>query len=169
MLEKIKELKEETYERMSDNAKDFVDDYDYHFDSIHHISDDFTEFADSHTSIYYEDQRNYYRNNTDECMNALRDFGFTLEDMAKEGLDLDDMICKAGAVGEFREIENELYQDEDEIKEYILLTKLIDFMDDHKDIIIDDDKLDEMLSDSHSCDEYCEFDDIVSTLEPEEE
>ena len=77
-----------------------------------YISDSISESADSFTSIYCSDRREFYYNNTELCMDAFRELGYELKDFD----DLDDAICRAGAVGEFMSLERQAY---DELKEIL--------------------------------------------------
>lgn len=72
-----------------------------------YISDAIRESADVFTSIYRSDQRQFYYNNTELCMDALKELGYELKDFD----DLDDALCKAGAVGEFMRLEREAYDE----------------------------------------------------------
>lgn len=77
-----------------------------------YISDAISESADGFTSIYHDDQREFYYNNTELCMDALKEFGYKLEDFN----DLDQAICKAGENGEYMSLERQAY---DELKEIL--------------------------------------------------
>lgn len=140
-------MKKENFEKLEDLKMDLencLDDYSVDFancypvDSYGYISDAVSEFADSHTSIYYSDQRDFYYNNTELCEETLLDFGYDLNQMLKDGDTLDDLICKAGAIGEYRHIDETINNElEDVIKliivNYILDNKVdcdIDFLED---------------------------------------
>lgn len=83
-----------------------------------YLSYAFHKFADSNTSIYCSDQREYFYDHEDECEEAL----FSLYgkggvgELAKEK-GLDGLICYAGALGEWDAILNELLEDKNEIEE----------------------------------------------------
>lgn len=117
-------LKKEIEEGLSDYSLDFVDNYS--LDSDGYVSDAISEFADSNTSIYYADQRKFYLNNADLCDNALIEFGYDLNDMIKQGEHLDDLICKAGAVGEFYKIETNINNELEDILKLLLINYIID-------------------------------------------
>lgn len=135
-LEKLEDLKMELENCLDGYSLDFVNCYP--LDSYGYITDAVSEFADNNTSIYYNDQRNFYYNNTELCENALIDFGYSLDEMLKEGNTLDDLICRAGAIGEYYHIEETINNElEDVIKliiiNYILDNKIncdIEFLDD---------------------------------------
>ena len=129
ILDLIKKTKENTLENINDISRDFVNDNS--LERIDYLSDAFTECADYFTSIYYADQRDYFNDHTEECENALLELygSDTLADLIKsEGLD--GLICKAGACGEYEANLNELYEDEDEIKEALTLEYLEEYADD---------------------------------------
>ena len=109
LIEKIKN----EIEAIKDDAIDYVCDFieQYSYITTRYISDAFNEFADSNTSIYYSDQREYYYNNTDECLDAIKwNYGSLSEFMAcfPDIYDLDDAICKAGMIGEYEKIYNDI-------------------------------------------------------------
>ena len=135
ILKKLEDLKMKLEKCLDDYSLDFVNCYPV--DSYGYITDAVSEFADNNTSIYYNDQRNFYYNNVELCDETLLDYGYSLDDMLKEGNTLDDLICKAGAIGAYRHIEETINNElEDVIKliiiNYILNNKIncdIDFLD----------------------------------------
>ena len=114
--EKLLALEEELHKKMNDSSIDFVNDYDLEVNENNYIDDSFHSFADSSTSIYYSSQRGFYFKHSDLCDKALLEW-YSSEDIAKiikeQGLDV--LICKAGAIGEYQTIFNELCEDGDEI------------------------------------------------------
>lgn len=118
-MEKFENLRKEIEKGLSDYSLGFVVDYSY--DSYGYISDAISEFADRNTSIYYSDQRDFYYNNADLCDNALIEFGYDLNDMIKQGEHLDDLICKAGAIGEYYQIENVLNNELEDIIKILII------------------------------------------------
>ena len=146
ILDLIKKTKENTLENINDISRDFVNDNS--LERIDYLSDAFTECADYFTSIYYADQRDYFNDHTEECENALLELygSDTLADLIKsEGLD--GLICKAGACGEYEANLNELYEDEDEIKEALTL----DYLEDHADEFptLTEEQLADLLNECH--------------------
>lgn len=128
---KKNELINYLHEELENIKKGFGDSYPLDFinevdNDCRYIGDAFNEFADSHTSVYYNEQREYYYNNESECMEALNEYGYNLEDMARDGMTLDDMICKAGAIGEYRAIYNDLAEEEGKIKQALAIQFLLD-------------------------------------------
>lgn len=122
-MEKFENLRKEIEEGLNDYSLDFV--VDYSWNSYGYISDAISEFADRNTSIYYSEQRKFYYDNTELCENALLDFGYDLNQMLREGDTLDDLICKAGAIGEYMQIENIL---NDELEDIIKIL-IIDYIE----------------------------------------
>jgi hypothetical protein len=104
-------------------ANDFIEEVD---NNCRYLGDAMNEFADSHTSVYFSEQREYYYNNENECMDALNEYGYNLEDMAHEGMTLDDMICKAGAIGEYKAIYEEIAGEEGKIRQALAIKFLLD-------------------------------------------
>lgn len=128
ILDLIKKTKADIIENLNPISQDFVNDNA--LDQIDYLGDAFTECADNDTSVYYADQRDYFNNHTEECENALPELygNDSLIDLIKsEGLD--GLICKAGACGEYQANLNELYEDEDKIKEVLTL----EYLEEHAD------------------------------------
>lgn len=156
-MEKFKNLKKEIESNLGDYALDFVDNHSA--DDNDYISDAISEFADYNTSVYYSDHREFYHKNQDLCDNALIEYGYSLDDMIKEGCKLDDIICKAGAIGEYSKIENEIYSEIDNILKLLLINYIIE-----NEIEIDAEVLENV--------EYYQmnrFSDLLDLLEDEEE
>ena len=103
---------------MNDISTDFI--YSYGLESYGYICDSFNEFADSETSIYYSEQKEFYNNNVELCEQALLDYGYNLNDMLRNGDTLEDLICRAGAIGEYQQNISLLYEDEKEIILYLI-------------------------------------------------
>ena len=123
-LEELKNELKEIEKKLNDISKDFIGDWS--IDNAQFLCDAITEYADSHTSIYFSDQKEFYNNNVELCEAALIEFGYNLNDLLKEGNSLTDIICRAGAVGEYSKNQKELYEDEEEIKKALLLKYCID-------------------------------------------
>jgi DNA repair exonuclease SbcCD ATPase subunit len=114
--ERIKELKKEIEElenQLNDWGKIFYEDYD--ITSIEYLSDAFHEYADYNTSIYYSDIEEYYKNHIQESCDALKEYGYTLNDFE----DLEDAIHKGSQLAEYSEIYNELAENESIFEELI--------------------------------------------------
>lgn len=99
-----------------------------------YFDDCFAEYADSNTSIYYNQQRDYYYNHVDECMAALREYDYSLDDLIKQGLDLDEIVCKAGTVGEYKAIYNELCDDKKNIIKVLAIDDIEYFIKSNLDL-----------------------------------
>lgn len=123
-FEELKKMQEHLKYEMSDEAYDFC--YGWSIESDNYFCDCITEYADSNTSVYSYDQREFYNNNVELCENALLEFGYDLNDMVKNGDTLEDIICKAGAIGQFKQIEETLYEDFENIKKLMVLNYLVD-------------------------------------------
>lgn len=99
---------------MNEYAIDFV--CDYGASSSEYICDAFTEFADSKTSIYYKDIINYISNNVEAVNDAIAEVGW-------DGVGKD--LYKAGQFAEFREIENQLNEELENIILYLAFEYII--------------------------------------------
>lgn len=114
--ERIKELKEEIEElesRLNDRGLEFYNDYD--ITSIEYLSDAFHEYADSNTSIYYSDIEEYYKNHIQESCDALKEYGYTLNDFE----DLEGAMHKGSQLAEYSEIYGEVAENESIFEELI--------------------------------------------------
>ena len=152
----IELLKTQKMEPMNDYSIDLVQEL-----PSGNIDDSIWKFADANTSIYYNEQREFYFNNTDICEEALDEFGYNgerLGDLLRECGDLDGLICKAGAIGEFLQIEREIWEDNEKIRELYALNEIIrKGLDD-----IDADALDDLLESCHDCEDWEEIDDLIN-------
>ena len=121
---RLEDLRSCLYIKLNSISSDFVDDRALS-DSAY-ISDSFTEYADSATSIYYSDQHNYYVEHSDECESALLEFydPQSLADFVKDN-GLYYLCCKAGAIGEYVKNESELYEDREEIIKCLIIDYLL--------------------------------------------
>lgn len=124
-VELLKAKRDDLSSNISTVAQDFVETYEA--TSSAYFCDAFQEFADSQTSVYYSDQRRYYNEHPSDCEDALMEL-YSPEDLAdiikKEGLG--GLLCKAGAVGEYQSIENDLYNDFEKIKIILALDYIIE-------------------------------------------
>lgn len=102
----MKEI-EELESQLNERGQEFYNDYD--IKSIEYLSDAFSEFADGRVSIYYSDIEEYYKNHIQESSDALKEFGYTLNDFE----DLDEAMHKGSQLAEYSEIYNELAENEE--------------------------------------------------------
>ena len=159
----LQELKDGLINKMNDHSIELVEELPSGY-----ICDAFREYADYNTSIYYCDQRQFYLDHTEECENALYEYGYTgeiLADLLKECGDLDGLICKAGAIGEYSAIYNELAEDENEIKQLYVINELIR----KGRTNIDADILSDIFNDLDSCDTFDQIDDTINEAIEESE
>ncbi len=148
-LEEIKILSEKIQEiksNLSPISKGFVEEYKNQ--EIYYIDDEFNTYADNHVSISYDEQRDYYYNNVDSCNGAIREYYINFSEFAKtcenDIYDLDDLICKAGALGEYREFYNSLYDDSYEIKACLYLYEVIRVIEESEGELLNDDEMEEL-------------------------
>ena len=149
MLELIAKTKADIIENLNDISRDFVNDTS--LKQIDYLSDAFSECADTFTSLYYSDQRDYFNNHPQECENALLELygDDTLANIIKnEGLD--SLICKAGACGIYQANLSDLYEDEDEILEALTLEYLEERADDFPSLT--ESQLSDLLDECHGKD-----------------
>lgn len=142
LSEKIEEIKS----NLNSISKDFIEDYKNQ--GIYYIDDEFNRYADSNTSIYYDEQRDFYYNNIDACNGAIREYYINFSEFAKscedDIYDLDDLICKAGALGEYREFYNSLNDDSDKIKASLYLYEVIRVLEASEGELLNDDEMEEL-------------------------
>ena len=115
-MERIEELRKEIEElesQLNERGREFYNDYD--ITNIKYLSDAFHEYADSNVSIYYSDIEEYYQNHIQESSDALKEFGYTLEDFD----DLQDACRKGAQLAQYSEIYNEVAENEDIFNEII--------------------------------------------------
>ena len=144
--EKLNSLRDELEAEMNGSAWDFANDHD--IADSYYLSDAFMEWADSNTSIYYSDQREYYYFHSEECDFALTMLydGATLGDMIrKQGLD--SIICLAGACGEYEAIYGELSENEEEIKKLLVINHLLE-LEEEEIAPLNDSQLNELLEEA---------------------
>ena len=128
-------------ENMNEYSQDFINDYDATYND--YFCDAFSAFADNNTSIYYNQIRDFMKNNIEAVNDAINEFGW-------DGCGCD--LYKAGQMAEYMQIERELYDDFDDIKKCLALD-LIDSTseaDDEAERIFDtltDEEKDELTSD----------------------
>ena len=114
--EKIEELKKEIEElenQLNERGKELYNDYN--IAKAKYLSDLFHEYADSNTSIYYSDIEEYYRAHIWESTEALKEFGYTLNDFH----DLEEAMHKGAQLAEYNEIYSELVENESIFEELI--------------------------------------------------
>lgn len=128
-----------------------------------YLCDAFHEFADSNTSIYYTDQKNYYLDHEEECDDALLELydAESITELIKD-CGVAGLLCKAGALGEYAAIYNELSDAEKEIRQLLALNYLIDNYDEFDDNLTAE-KVDAMVRD---CGEnnIVAFDDLLDLI-----
>ena len=147
MKEELKKLMEELKEKMNDISNDFVSNYS--LNNRGYICDTMSEFADSETSIYYSEQREFYNSHVELCENALLEFGYNLNDMLKQGDTLEDIICRSATIGEYYLNERQLSEDEESIILYLACDYAI-----NNDIDISRDEIEELASVFNSNDKW---------------
>ena len=108
----MKNIIKELENKMNDYSVDFVNDY-YNADSMY-LCDAISEFADSNTSIHYSSIMEYISNNPEAVNNAINEFGW-------DGCGKD--IYKAGQMAEYQEIQNDIYDDLDNVIKLIAYKK----------------------------------------------
>ena len=127
ILNKMRELQD----TMNTLSYDFVEQYQV--EDINYLGDLFHEFADSNTSIYYSEQREFYDNNIDACNDAINEYYGSFSEFVKslenDINSLDELIDKAGALGEFYSNYNELCENEEDIIRYYVLENVLEFDD----------------------------------------
>lgn len=114
--ERIEELKKEIEElenQLNERGQAFYNDYD--ITSAEYLGDLFHEYADYNTSIYYSDIEEYYKNHIQESSDALKEYGYTLNDFE----DLEEAMHKGSQLAEYSEIYNELAENESIFEELI--------------------------------------------------
>lgn len=146
-------------ENLNGYSQDFITDHDA--GSSQYICDAVSEFADSRTSIYYADIKDFICNNFDAV-------GETISELGWDGCGGD--LYKAGQMAEYMSIEREIYDELRDILKYITLD-FIDSTDEANDEAeriwesLDDDKRSELLSDFlddlEMMDNNSRFDDIT--------
>ena len=108
----INEKMEDLKKKMNDISIDLVTD---HAGYSSYICDAIAEEADSHTSIYYSDIKNFMIDNFDAVENAISEFGW-------DGCGSD--LYKVGQMGEYLENERLMYEDLEEVKQLAALEML---------------------------------------------
>ena len=119
LIKKIEGLKNDLRDQMCDEACGFCDCWEWY--NIRYLSDAISEYADSNTNIYYSDQRDYFYKDPKRASDLLKEYGYELDSFN----DLDDAICKAGAVMEYSDIESAIYNDLEDVKKYLLLSNIL--------------------------------------------
>ena len=103
IMEEIEKLESQLNER----GKEFYNDYD--IANAKYLDDLFHEYADSNASIYYSDIEEYYKNHIKESCDALKEYGYTLNDFE----DLEDAMHKGSQLAEYNEIYEEVAENEE--------------------------------------------------------
>lgn len=119
LIKKIEGLKNDLRDQMCGDACGFCDCWEWC--SIKYLSDTISEYADSNTDIYYSGQRDYFYKDPERASDLLKDYGYEIKDFN----DLDDAICKAGAVMQYSDIQEAIYNDLEDVKKYLLLSNIL--------------------------------------------
>lgn len=164
----LDDYRKELESKINSISLDFANDC--YIESDSYISDAFTEFADSMTSIYYYEQKQYFYEHTEQCENdllELYDSGTLAEIIKKEGLE--SLICKAGACGEFMENERNLYEDQNEIIKILLVNHVLENMELYEEFTSE--QLIEIIedSDTQDLDQFSDFCDYLAAATYESE
>lgn len=109
--EEIMQEIEEIKEGLNDVTANFVNEYD--ITSISYIEDYMSEYADSMVSVYYSDIDEYYQSHIQESSDALREFGYCLENFS----DLEEACRKGAQLAEYQEYYNELIENLEDVEE----------------------------------------------------
>jgi hypothetical protein len=99
-----------TVEQLSEHAKDFINEYGA--SDRGYICDLIQAFADSNTSIYYCDIKNFIVNNIEAVEDAINQFGW-------DGCGSD--LYKAGQTAEYLTIERALYNEVTDIVKHLAI------------------------------------------------
>ena len=112
-IEELKKEIEELENELNKRGRDFYNDYD--ITSTNYLGDLFHEYADNNTSIYYSDIEKYYSTHIYESSDALKEFGYTLNDFES----LEEAMHKGAQLAEYSEIYNEVAENESIFEELI--------------------------------------------------
>ena len=107
------------------------------YNNTSYICDAISEIADSNTSIYYYDIKQFMMDNFDAVEDAINEFGW-------DGCGSD--LYKAGQMAEYITIERDLYNNLDDIIKYLAYDYLINIGFDTLDDNIIDNINDELLT-----------------------
>lgn len=138
-------------EQLSESAQDFINEYGasdsgYIFDLI-------TKFADSNTSLYTDDIKNFIVNNFDAVTNAINEFGW-----AGCGKD----IYKAGQTAEFLTIEQDIYNNLTDIVKHLAVEYINNVYSGLE--VADSEQLSELLSELESNLEAVDNNDYIDII-----
>lgn len=126
-----------TVEQLSEHAQDFLNEYGASDNG--YICDLVSEFADSNTSIYYTDIKNFIINNFDAVEDAINQFGW-------EGCGSD--LYKAGQTAEYLTIESAIYNDLKAIVKHLAIEYIANVASNLE--VADSEQLGELLSELKS-------------------
>ena len=155
----MKSLRSKLAQEISASAFDFVETYEA--TSSAYFCEAFQKFAFSQTSPCYTDQRRYYEEHSSACEDALvelYDPDYIADIIKKEGLR--GLLCKAGTVGEYQSIENDLYNDFEKIK--IILA--LDYIIEHG-LLFNEERLSDLMLELEDIDQDDHTDAIRDTIE----
>ena len=140
-----------TVEQLSEHAKDFINEYGA--SDSGYICDLTTEFADSNTSIYYSEIKNFIINNFEAVENAINEFGW-----GGCGSDL----YKAGQMAEFLTIERAIYDELADIVKHLAIEYITNVYDNIE--VADSEQLNELLSELESNLEAVDNNDYIDII-----
>lgn len=165
-IEKLEERKEELKSIMNDDSIEMANDYS--IDNDNYFDDIVSEYADNNTSIYYNEQRQFYNDNVEFCEDAFKEFGYDIKEMFEDGMTLDDLVCKCGQIGEYKRIQDNLYEDIENIKLMMLLNYCID--NNITNITIEGlENIAERYVNDHTSDLLDELNELIEIIEDDEE
>lgn len=139
---------------MAEFSIDFAGDHS--IDQNNYICDSITEYADQATSVYYSDQKRFYEENSDFCNDKLIEYGYDLNELLKECGSLDQMICKAGAIGEYAQNEAILYEDLENIIKLMAYNYIIE-----NNLVLSEEQIDILNNDLENIDHNDRFNEIL--------
>jgi hypothetical protein len=140
-----------TVEQLSEKAQDFINEYGA--TDSGYICDLITEFADSNTSIYYYDIKNFIINNLDAVTDAINELGW-------DGCGGD--LYKAGQAAEFLTIERALYDDLTAIVKHLAIEYITNIASDLA--VADSEQLTELLSELENNLEMVDNNDYIDII-----
>lgn len=150
-MEQIKSLYDEHHNKLCDYARIFLGDYAADIDhNTQYICDAISDCADNNTSIYYYDIIKFISENVEAVNDAIVEFGW-------DGCGSD--LYKAGQMAEYMTIENDIYNDLNDIIICTACKYLID-----NDISLNNDQLEQLQEELRTIDHNNRFDDILDII-----
>lgn len=153
LREFLQNKKEELKESMNDVSIDFAFDYDCNEDG--YITDYFNEFADSQIDIYYNDLFEWAKNNYNYIEDAVSEFGIDSKNFSFTNL------IQQGQYLYYTEL---LYEDEDKIKQLILIIKMLSLEEDVINQDLETSKIEELEQVIYflNVEDFYEYEDIIN-------